>query len=67
MTKTNRPGALQSARAGEAISGEMLPNITTKPNSQRHRAKIPPSRLLGYRVDGHLSVFPIWTEVRRYG
>ena len=64
MTKTNQPGALASARAGETISGEMLPNITAKPNSQRHRVKAPPSRLLGYRVDGRLSVFPIWTEVR---
>ena len=64
MTKMKRPGALESARAGETISGEMLPNITTKPNSQRHRVKTTPSRLLGYRIDGRLSVFPIWTEVR---
>jgi len=62
MTESNRPAARwQSARAGDFISGEMVPHTTAAPHLQRHRRNRPP-RLMAWRVDRWLSVEAV--EVR---
>ena len=56
MTKRIRPGADQSARAGGNLHHETYPITTLQLGFQ-------PECLTGYRVDSHLSVFPMWREV----
>jgi hypothetical protein len=54
MTKTNRPGALASAPAGETILGRTIPNTTASLHLQCN--PVAPVRIVGWQVDRWLGV-----------